>query len=149
MVELARTKLRIGAPINAPGAPTGYRYGDTVFCPSCDHKSLIYRPRKRLWVCNYSSTIGARCSYVASTYVQRATMIRNNIAEGQRFVGDKLSSDICGDLVIDVLGEDLALTHIDEVCGNGARSNSRNAKSPNLSYSSAKMKKYRQKYIGG
>jgi len=144
-MKLSRRKLRTGDYIDAPGAPRGYRYGDTVFCPRCTHKSFTYRPRKRLWVCGYADVNGAKCGYISPHYVPRRTVVgRTGVSGSHAVVKDTLDGDVCGDLVIDVLGEDLALSHIDEVCGDTSVTKSRNRGGRTAFYSSGKIKKYRQ-----
>lgn len=146
-MELRRKKLRTGDYIDAPGAPRGYRYGDTVFCVKCGHKSVVYRPRKRLWVCGYTDVNGAKCSYVTPRHVPRKRIVgRTGVSGSYTPVKDTLNGDVCGDLVIDVLGEDLALSHIDEMCGDTKVTKSRNRGGRSSFYSGEKIQRYRQKH---
>lgn len=70
--RIFRKKLVAGELLNAPGAPRGYRYLDTIHCPTCGHKSVVYRPIKGLWVCTHGSK-SSRCDYRSSVYQSRLT----------------------------------------------------------------------------
>jgi len=61
--NIFRKRLIEGQTINAPGAPAGYRYLDTIECPLCRYKSAVFRPRKSVWICSR-----VECSYKASFY---------------------------------------------------------------------------------
>lgn len=143
-----RKNLKIGELIDAPGAPRGYTYGESLVCPRCGHKTFVYRPRRKVWVCYYKDNFDVRCSYEAMVYHSpRKTIseLRNN---GN--VYDRMTKDVCDDLVFDVLGEDLAVNHAKEICGDsGSGDVRRSGKSSYLPYDSAKMKRYRQKYLAG
>lgn len=145
-----RKNLKVGEVINAPGAPRGYTYGSALVCPRCGHKTMVFRPRRKVWVCYYKDMYSTKCSFESMVYMQPRRSI-GDIREKSDYY-DKLPIDVCSDLVNDVLGEDLAANHVDEVCGGQSSKSGgkgRSGKSSFLPYDTDKMKKYRQKYLAG
>ena len=64
-----KRNLKVGEVIDAPGAPRGYTYGSCVVCPKCRHKSMVYRPRRKVWVCYYKDNYDVKCGFEMSVYV--------------------------------------------------------------------------------
>lgn len=136
--------LEHGDFVRAPGAPKGYRYGDTVICPGCGHKTLIFRPRKKLWVCRYISSLGARCSYKVAIYIPKKGFSSRSGVVGSYVPVDN-DGDACADLVVDVMGKDMAMKNIDDFC-SGNFSKNRGSRGKFFGSSMAYKKIYRDVY---
>ena len=155
MSDYRRRSLNIGDIIDAPGAPVGYRYGDTVFCSECGHKSLVFRPRRKLWVCSYVSVDGRKCPYVTGVFVKYGSV--NDIKSITTIVDTSFDNGlterqiaVCRDVVLGV-GVVASSDEIDMMCGNSGVGRGKLGKLGNsVYYNTDRMEKYRRQIaVGG
>ena len=104
-----------GGYVSAPGAPQGYKYGDTVICPKCGRKELVWRTKEELWKCLYVYPNKSDCGYYTSYYVGVRNM-KDDIVGSKDVSSEALDFAVCSELL---RGKALDDAEISEICGSG------------------------------
>jgi ribosomal protein L37AE/L43A len=100
-------------PLSAAGAPVGYRYGDTVVCPKCGRKELVWRTRDGFWKCGYVFPEGDSCGYYSSYYVGVHNK-KKLISKTNSSSTTALDFMLCAELV---RGKVFDPNEVEEICG--------------------------------
>lgn len=136
-------RLKPGVQINAPGAPIGYAYGETILCPKCGHKSIVFRPRRKMWVCTYENPLNyVPCGYETFVY----TGVRNGGVPSPRRHVAPVDTRQCEELIVEALPY-LEEGDVSAICGSREMPRpSVGARQYGRGLAPSAGKRYRQKY---